>query len=229
MQVTSTINGILKGPSNVYLSHRGELLVRSLAAGLAAHIKFPSSGKRLARGVVRTRSALTSPLLVFAFRSRHTHGGKCDRRASSLRTAAGWTPRACMAPGTTTSWPRPRTGRSRCCGRRPPRLPTLRGMVPTCALLREYSSSHIAPICEQTCGPARRWQAPTSFFFRLNEMTEELKLRLPPTDSRWRPDVRAMEEGRYSLVRTCAHLPCLHGFLSLSSTRASRSRSEAIS
>lgn len=54
MQVTSTINGILKGPSNVYLSHRGELLVRGLAASLAAHVRFPSSGKRLAHGVVRT-------------------------------------------------------------------------------------------------------------------------------------------------------------------------------
>ena len=56
---------------------------------------------------------------------------------------------------------------------------------------------------------ARRWQAPTSFFFRLNEMPEELKARLPPSDSRWRADVRAMEEGRYSTVCIGVILRCL--------------------
>ena len=120
MQVTSTINGILQGPSKVYLSHRGELIVRSLASGLAAHIKFPSSGKRLARSVVRTSSSLAMRKVA---RASFLHGaglnsGARDRRASSRRTAAGWISHACMAHGMTSSWPRPPTGRSKCCGRR---------------------------------------------------------------------------------------------------------------
>jgi hypothetical protein len=31
-------------------------------------------------------------------------------------------------------------------------------------------------------------------------MTPELRASLPPTDSRWRADMRALEEGRYSEV-----------------------------
>ena len=219
MQVTSTINGILQGPSKVFLSHRGALVVRSLASSLAAHIDFPASGKRLTRGVVRTSSARQSSLLGSATCCAHAHGGACDRRASSWRTAAGWISRACMARGTTSSWPRPGTGRSSCCGRRAPRLQTPRGLATLCPAAQRLHLPN-APKCEQLGAPARRWQAPTSFFFRLNEMTEELKARLPPTDSRWRADVRAMEEGRYSEVCTVAVMSCLclHDFLFLTNT-----------
>lgn len=35
----------------------------------------------------------------------------------------------------------------------------------------------------------------TYFGITLNEITEDIKDRLPPTDSRWRKDVRALEEG----------------------------------
>ena len=43
-------------------------------------------------------------------------------------------------------------------------------------------------------------------------MTPELQASLPPTDSRWRADLRALEEGRYAevLQRPC-HLP-LHAY-----------------
>ena len=76
MQVTSTINGILHGPSKVYLSHRGELVVRSLTTSLAAHIRFPASGKRLARGVVRTSSALALQQFAYVSAVRAT----CSQR-----------------------------------------------------------------------------------------------------------------------------------------------------
>lgn len=32
----------------------------------------------------------------------------------------------------------------------------------------------------------------------LNELTDDMKEKLPPTDSRFRPDVRELEEGRIS-------------------------------
>ncbi|TRM61489.1 Oxysterol-binding protein-domain-containing protein [Schizophyllum amplum] len=35
----------------------------------------------------------------------------------------------------------------------------------------------------------------TAFAMTLNELTDDIRGQLPPTDSRWRPDVRALEEG----------------------------------
>ena len=98
MQVTSTINGILKGPSKVYLSHRGELLVRGLTASMAVHIRFPSSGKRLARGVVRTSAASIS-LSLAAIHMGLAHSSACaqegfivadGRRLDSPRLHGAW-------------------------------------------------------------------------------------------------------------------------------------------
>ena len=98
MQVTSTINGILKGPSKVYLSHRGELLVSGLTASMAVHIRFPSSGKRLARGVVRTSAASIS-LSLAAIHMGLAHSSACaqegfivadGRRLDSPRLHGAW-------------------------------------------------------------------------------------------------------------------------------------------
>ena len=54
-------------------------------------------------------------------------------------------------------------------------------------------------------GLACSWNAPTSFFFCLNEMTPDLEASLPPTDSRRRGDVRALEQGRYTEVHSPMH------------------------
>jgi hypothetical protein len=40
----------------------------------------------------------------------------------------------------------------------------------------------------------------TSFGITLNEITDDLRGKLPPTDSRFRPDVRALEEGNLDLA-----------------------------
>jgi hypothetical protein len=40
----------------------------------------------------------------------------------------------------------------------------------------------------------------TSFGITLNEIASDLKGKLPPTDSRYRPDVRALEEGNLDLA-----------------------------
>ena len=43
----------------------------------------------------------------------------------------------------------------------------------------------------------------TQFAIYLNEMTPGLQQRLPPTDSRLRPDQHALEEGIFDQVRKC--------------------------
>jgi len=45
----------------------------------------------------------------------------------------------------------------------------------------------------------------TAFAITLNELTPEMLTNLPPTDSRLRPDMRALEEGRGSHSST-SHL-----------------------
>lgn len=40
----------------------------------------------------------------------------------------------------------------------------------------------------------------TTFSMTLNEITEDIKKSLPPTDSRYRPDLRALEEGNEALA-----------------------------
>jgi hypothetical protein len=42
----------------------------------------------------------------------------------------------------------------------------------------------------------------SEWVMRLNEITPQLAGRLPPTDTRLRPDVRAIEQGLYDEVRT---------------------------
>ena len=41
----------------------------------------------------------------------------------------------------------------------------------------------------------------TSWVLALNEMSPELERLLPPTDTRMRADIRALEQGRYDQVR----------------------------
>jgi len=40
------------------------------------------------------------------------------------------------------------------------------------------------------------------FSMQLNEMTPGLEAKLPPTDTRWRKDLRAIEKGDYATVCT---------------------------
>ena len=40
------------------------------------------------------------------------------------------------------------------------------------------------------------------FSMQLNEMTPGLESKLPPNDTRWRQDLRAIEKGDYAQVRT---------------------------
>ena len=54
------------------------------------------------------------------------------------------------------------------------------------------------------------------FNMRLNEMTPGLESKLPPTDTRWRQDLRAIEKGEYpqvcpsAIVRAQAECPGPH-------------------
>jgi hypothetical protein len=59
------------------------------------------------------------------------------------------------------------------------------------------SSSHLRVLWRMTPFPklAQEYYGFTSFGITLNEITEDNKDMLPPTDSRFRPDVRALEEG----------------------------------
>lgn len=81
----------------------------------------------------------------------------------------------------------------------------------TCALLegkwdeqmaRKLDSSHlhvlwrISPFLRN----APEYYGFTSFGITLNEVTPDLLGKLPPTDSRFRPDVRALEEGNLDLA-----------------------------
>jgi hypothetical protein len=44
-----------------------------------------------------------------------------------------------------------------------------------------------------------RWEL-TTFAMQLNEMTEGLREKLPPTDSRLRPDLQLLERANYDKV-----------------------------
>lgn len=50
------------------------------------------------------------------------------------------------------------------------------------------------------------------FAMQANEMTEGLREKLPPTDSRLRADLRQLEHGNYDKV-TAPFSPCPHTFL----------------
>lgn len=58
-------------------------------------------------------------------------------------------------------------------------------------------NSHLHVIWRMSPFPrlANEYYGFTSFGITLNEITEDVKGKLPPTDSRFRPDVRALEEG----------------------------------
>lgn len=66
------------------------------------------------------------------------------------------------------------------------------------SLQRKIDSSHLHVLWRITPFPkhSQEQYGLTSFAMTLNEITPDLDGRLPPTDSRLRPDVRALEEGR---------------------------------
>lgn len=55
---------------------------------------------------------------------------------------------------------------------------------------------HITPLPDQSSS----YYGFCAFTFRLNELTSDLRRYLPPTDSRWRPDQRSLEEGKIDLA-----------------------------
>lgn len=65
------------------------------------------------------------------------------------------------------------------------------------AFCRKFDSSHLQVLWKINPFPkdAGEYYGFTSFGITLNEITEDLKHKLPPTDSRRRPDVRALELG----------------------------------
>ena len=66
------------------------------------------------------------------------------------------------------------------------------------SLQRKIDSSHLHVLWRITPFPkhSQEQYGLTTFAMTLNEITPDLEGRLPPTDSRMRPDVRALEEGR---------------------------------
>ncbi|KAI0785997.1 Oxysterol-binding protein-domain-containing protein [Abortiporus biennis] len=69
-------------------------------------------------------------------------------------------------------------------------------------LSQMLDSSHLRVLWRITSFPrnAPEYYGFTSFGTTLNEITPDLEGRLPPTDSRFRPDVRALEEGNLDLA-----------------------------
>jgi hypothetical protein len=70
-------------------------------------------------------------------------------------------------------------------------------------------SSHLRVLWRITPFPkqAMEYYGFTAFGITLNEITTDLEGKLPPTDSRFRPDVRALEEGNVNEAE--AHKTCL--------------------
>ena len=58
-----------------------------------------------------------------------------------------------------------------------------------------------ANTCMHACMRRRRFNL-NLFSIQLGEMTGGLAARLPPSDTRWRWDLRALEEGRFAEVGT---------------------------
>ena len=67
---------------------------------------------------------------------------------------------------------------------------------------RKLGSSHLHVLWKMTPFPANSldYYGFTSWGITLNEITVDLAGKLPPTDSRYRPDVRALEEGNLDLA-----------------------------
>lgn len=70
------------------------------------------------------------------------------------------------------------------------------------AISQKLDSSHLRVLWKINPYPrnAPEYYGFTSFGITLNEITPDLKGHLPPTDSRLRPDVRALEEGNLDLA-----------------------------
>lgn len=64
--------------------------------------------------------------------------------------------------------------------------------------LLDPSGSHLHVLWRAAPFPlnAPQYYGFTQFAIQLNEITPDIERVLPPTDSRWRPDQRALEEGR---------------------------------
>ncbi|OCH96631.1 hypothetical protein OBBRIDRAFT_743469 [Obba rivulosa] len=69
-------------------------------------------------------------------------------------------------------------------------------------MARKLDSSHLHVLWRMTpfSRNAPEYYGFTSFGVTLNEITPDLQGKLPPTDSRFRPDVRALEEGKLDLA-----------------------------
>ncbi|KAL1738264.1 Oxysterol-binding protein [Schizophyllum fasciatum] len=65
-------------------------------------------------------------------------------------------------------------------------------------LSQTHDESHFRVLWRITPHPknTHEYYGFTAFAMTLNELTDDIRPVLPPTDSRWRPDVRALEEGR---------------------------------
>lgn len=70
------------------------------------------------------------------------------------------------------------------------------------SMTQKLDASHLRVLWKINAFPrnAPEYYGFTSFGITLNEITPDLKGRLPPTDSRLRPDVRALEEGNVDLA-----------------------------
>ena len=71
-------------------------------------------------------------------------------------------------------------------------------------ITRKLDASHLKVLWRMTPFPrnAPEYYGFTSFGITLNEITPDLQGKLPPTDSRLRPDVRALEDGDIELAET---------------------------
>ena len=69
-------------------------------------------------------------------------------------------------------------------------------------LVQKLDASHLRILWRMTPFPrnAPEYYGFTSFGITLNEITPDLVNKLPPTDSRLRPDVRALEEGNLDVA-----------------------------
>ena len=69
-------------------------------------------------------------------------------------------------------------------------------------ITQKLDASHLKVLWRMTPFPrnAPEYYGFTSFGITLNEITPDLEGKLPPTDSRLRPDVRALEEGHLDLA-----------------------------
>ncbi|GJE85969.1 oxysterol-binding protein-domain-containing protein [Phanerochaete sordida] len=72
------------------------------------------------------------------------------------------------------------------------------------AMAQKLDASHFRVLWRITPFPrnATEYYGFTYFGITLNEITPDLENKLPPTDSRWRPDVRALEEGNLDLAES---------------------------